>query len=153
MSFACISNDAQFFALGQYAKLRTFKVNNGGTYDEVDSYTGLGGGFDCEFSDDNQFLFYSAQNPVVYKYDGSNFASHQTITATTQIIPQRVKFKNPYLIVPDKNGAGNVNIRFFQHNGGNDQWEQVTEVTYSDSNFFNFGISDDFQWLGKVSSV
>lgn len=91
-------------------------------------------------------------NPSIYKYDGANFANPQTISVVTGIVPQKILYKDPYLLVPEKNAGGNVNIKFYQLNGGNSQWEQVTENTYSDTNFFNMGISNDHQWLAKVSS-
>ena len=129
--YACVSGDGEFLAFGFFTAAEVWKENNAGTYEKIKSITASSGFFNCKFSAENTFFFLSAQNPEIYKYDGSTFVSHQNISLTASAgFLSRVVFRNPYFIYPEKNVDGDVNIKFFQHNPNTDLWEVAHQIAY-----------------------
>ena len=121
--YSCISGDAEFLAIGGDNKYRISKLNSGtGQYDEINDLTLTGAVRNCEFSNDKTFFFIGSKHTFIYKYDGSLYQTHQTLTTVGNVTSPAIDFVHPYLLVPSKNAGGVVIVDFLEHNSNSDQW-------------------------------
>ena len=96
------------------------------------------------------FLFFGGPEPVVLKYDGSNFQSHSGVTLTAPAIGSpKAAFRNPYFIHPEANGDGDINLKFFEYNSNTDQWDVAFQRAYSGKTQFitAFDVSIDHKFI------
>ena len=106
--------------------------NSAGTYEEIKSIVSSSNITNCRFSDDKTFFFLSGVTSQIHKYNGSTFEFHQN-TSLVGSLDYWAKglFRSPYFIHPEKNGDGDVNIKFFALNTNTGLWEVAFERTYT----------------------
>ena len=111
--YACISGDGEFASFGKGNRFDIYRRNNAGTYDLLNALTNQSNSHNCEFSNDNSFLFLGTSDPKIFKYNGSNFIEHQTITMAIGLERNMIVFKQPYLVAAENNAGGDISIKFF----------------------------------------